>query len=289
MKKKVLLNSLVAITLTTTAVSTIIVNASCSGETKPVEGVIDYKLQSHFNDWYKSLSTHPWNYDADGKLANYHCDSEQQAIFMYANQRGYYWNEALHQDKEPENRMVNLYFGGMDRKLETRGADYKYIVDALNKESTRWPYNYKVYHGVEYQEVEFYDQLKPYIKETNGDYDYSGCVGKTITSNGFISTSLDRIEALRYCDGSMWDTDDKILPLKEQVMFEINIPKDIIGAVYLGDFKFMGSMNTDNQVLINRYAKFKINKVYVDTNDRGEKVNVFDVDLISIGKPTTTN
>ena len=112
--------------------------------------------------------------------------------------------------------------------------------------------------------------------------DSSGVVGQSITSYGFISTTLDKIEALRYCDGSNWINDEKTLPLKEQVMFKIKIPKDIIGAVYLGDFKFMGTMNLDNQVLLNRYCAFKINKISVEQNDRNEKVNVFDVDLVSI-------
>lgn len=247
------------------------------------EGIIDYNLQSNFHEWYNNLTIADWNYDENGKLKNYYCYSEQQAIFMYANQRGYYWNEYLHKNKIPPNQKVNLNFGGLNNPLEIRGSDYQYVVSALNNLYARWPYeNYKVYHGVEYQEIEFWEQLKPYIKLINDRYDYSECIGKIITSYGFISTSLDRVEALRYCDGSNWIDNKKVLPLKEQVLFVINIPKDIIGAVYLGNFKFMGVANTDNQVLINKNSSFKINDIKWTRNDKKEKINIFYVDLISI-------
>ena len=161
MNKKIM-NFLIGFSLIATISSTIIINSSCSNNKSsniPTEGIIDYDLQSHFNDWYNSLTKHPWNYK-DNKLENYYCESEQQGIFMYANQRGYYWNEYLHKNEIPPNQEVALPFGGLKNPFPVRGTDFQYVFDALNKDSTKWPYDYVVYHGVEYQEIEFWDQLK---------------------------------------------------------------------------------------------------------------------------------
>ena len=150
-----------------------------------------------------------------------------------------------------------------------------------------FPYSYKVYHGVEYQEIEFYEQLKDYIDVKNGSYSYNRCVGKKITSYGFLSTSVSRTEALEYCDGYVfndlnkpWGEGEYFLPLKEEVLFEINIPKNYIGAAYLADFNFCGYVNPDNQVLIKRNCELLIKNVYKEKHNN-KNINIFELDLIN--------
>lgn len=235
--------------------------------------IIDQKLKSHFVDWYNSISSADWNKNENNELINFYCESEQQAIALYANNRGWFWNEALHKQQEPQNQMVDIPLGN-GKKYEVRGSDYKKISTALQR--AVFPYNYEVYHGVEYQEDEFYDQLKTYIKYENGKYDYSGIVGQTITSYGFISTSLNREEAFEYCDGWNWNDNSIHLPLKEKVVFIINVPEGTKGAAYLADFLWSGSPNNDNQVLIDKDVQFTITKV----GKEGD-VNTFYMDMIA--------
>lgn len=230
---------------------------------------IDYKLKEQFVDWYKNLTKEEFSKE------NFYCNSEAQSIILYANKRGYFWNEYLHKRQEPPLEQEIL-------SKPLRGSDYKYMEQALSR--AIFPYNYKVYHGVEYQEDEFYDQLKNYIVKTENGYSYENCIGKTITSYGFISTSISRDEALEYCDGYIfndlsqeWGQGYFHLPLKEEVLFEINIPKGYIGAAYLADFVFCGEKNPDKQVLINRNCSFKIINVYKENGK-----NIFELDLIKL-------
>ena len=215
---------------------------------------IDNELKSNFISWHNSLS-----------------EKEKTSIELYANIRGWFWNEFLHIQKEPQDIVYN--------GINIVGSDYQYISSALDK--AIWPYDYEVYHGVEYQENEFYDQLKDFIHINNeSNYDYSECVGKTIQSYGFISTSLDLREAEEYCDWMIfrdgWESNnDYNLPLKTKVVFKIRIPKGFIGAAYLADFIFGTTKNNDNQVLINRNCQFLIKNIY-----RQKDINYFEVDLV---------
>ena len=61
----------------------------------------------------------------------------------------------------------NWLLKNLDKKTphEIRGNDYKYLESALLKAIA--PKQMIVYHGVEYMETEFYEQLKPYIQQTN--------------------------------------------------------------------------------------------------------------------------
>lgn len=238
---------------------------------------MDQKLKTQFNSWYSNLSNDDWNKDEQGNFIDYKSNSEQQSLCLYANYRGYYWNEALHRGEEPIDQVVRLKLAGEDKPLKVFGNDYKYIIDALSK--SIWPYEYTTYHGVEYMENEFYDQLKNYIIGNDKDgYDYSKCIGQTITSYGLLSTSISRKEAIEYCDGWNWENDTINLPLKEKFVFEITIPKGISGAAYLADFPLSGIPNQDNQILFSTNASMLITDWYTEGD-----VNFFKLNLINIG------
>lgn len=240
--------------------------------------IIDKELKNSYVDWYNSLSNDKWN-KTNGEFDNYFCYSEQQAISLYANYRGWFWNESLHQKKEPLNQKIKIYLLS-SKKLEVRGSDYKYIVNALDRAIV--PKDMIVWHGVEYQEDEFYDQLKNYISWNNGKIDFTKCIGKTIESYGFFSTTLQKNKALEYCDGAVFNNEgswEEInewhLPLIEKAIFKINIKQGYKGAAYLADFDFAGSKNIDDQLLINKNCRFLIKDVWKEKD-----VNVFEVDLI---------
>ncbi len=283
MNKKIKITSILigsAIFMTTSIVLPIVLsNYKGDNTTQNIynEPDIDYKLKSHFDDWYNSLTNEKWNKDENGDFIDYKSYSEQQSLCLYANFRGYYWNEPLHQGIQPTNRIVRLKLAGENNPLWVYGEDYKYITQALSR--AEFPYEYITYHGVEYMENEFYDQLKDFITgdDLNG-YNYSNCVGRTITSYGFLSTSISRVEAIRYCDGWNWENSEINLPLKEKFVFEIKIPKGMIGAAYLADFPLSGIPNADNQILFSLNSKLKIKEWYKE-ND----VNFFKMDLINIG------
>ena len=244
---------------------------------------LDYELKNQFNDWYNSLTNSPWNKDDNNNFINYYCNSEQQAIGLYSWNGGTFWNEPLHQQKIPQN--VTLTLRNLDKNTphEIRGDDYKLVDSALNK--AIYPRNDILYHGVEYQEIEYWDQLKNLITQnSDGSYDYTKCIGQTIISYGWISTSLDKDYALGFAENWRPSYNDEwpsqIIennPLKERVMFEIHIKKNYNGAAYLANFDFadFGDGSTENQVMIKRNCKFKINKIYKENN-----TNIFVVDLI---------
>lgn len=174
-----------------------------------------------------------------------------------------------------------------DSPHEVNRNGYKFLSSALQKATA--PYDLVVYHGVEFMEVEFYDQLQEYIIGNEEDvYDYSNCVGKTITSYGFISTSLVQQYANSFFDWKprpeVWPNEGIIPnPLKVPVLFKINIPKGYIGAAYLSNFGFAGfpTTSTEEQVLIDRNCKFKITNVFQNVkNSKGDLINIFEVDLL---------
>lgn len=228
-------------------------------------------------EWFDSLSLSDWNYKNPGDKIpeNLYCNSEKQALALYSMEWGDFWNVPLHNQEEPKNTIIESSLFFPNEKLEVRGEDYKYIQQALQKGSLKE--NTIAYHGVEFMENEFYEQLKPYIKENNGNYDYTECVGKEITSYGFISTALNITEPRGFADGADW-TDNNALkpPLKSPFYFKIFIPKNIKGVGYVSYFEFMdGVQNYEDQIMINKDSKFKIIDYY---NDDG--INCFDLVLL---------
>ncbi|MDE6289573.1 MAG: ADP-ribosyltransferase [Ureaplasma sp.] len=216
-------------------------------------------------DWYNTLTWHDWNYISKPLkiIRDAYCESEQQALSLYLNAWGEFWNYDLHQGREPKDTLYHFQtglslFSGLI--LNVRGSDYKYISKSLDRAFL--PENTVVYHGVEYMENEFYTQLEKYIiQNQDGSYDYSNCVRKTIKSNGFISTSLDKNWVVSFAEGENVTTGEIELPLKEKFIFKIFIPKNITGAAYVSGFKMMGIENVEHQILIDRNSKFEIKKI----------------------------
>ncbi|WP_156940235.1 ADP-ribosyltransferase [Mycoplasmoides alvi] len=249
--------------------------------------IVDQDLKAAFKKWYKNLSNDKWFKDKNYNYINYFCKSEQQAIGLYAVGWGMFWNEGLHAGKVNLPN-CNFFESTLDSNAPhlIRGNDYKLVEKALDK--AIYPWDDVVWHGCEYMETEFYDQLKPYINfdANTNSYDYTRCVGKTITSNGFISTSISKESALNYLGwlpgvnnfgAPEWHTNiTNPHPLKSPVAFKIHIPAKYRGAAYLADFDWanMGP-NYDNQVLINRHCQFTITKVWKENG-----VTFFDVNLI---------
>lgn len=237
------------------------------------------KIISQYNEWYKSLSYSDWNKNQDGSIKNAYSNSEQQSLYLYLNQWGDFWNESLHLQKEPQDtkKVFDFANSGFLPNVEygIRGEDYKYIDSALEKAIA--PLDMTVYHGVEWLEKEFYDQLKDYIKDSKNGKDYSQTIGKTIESFGYISTSLNKKYVIDFVDGKNWITNKLEPPLLEPAMFLINIKKGTKGVAWVSNpFKFMGLANSEEQVMIKRNVKYKIKDWNKDTNG----VNVFTLDLL---------
>ena len=229
-------------------------------------------------EWFDSLSSGNWNYKNPGDKVpeNLYCNSAKQAVGLYAVEWGDFWNVALHKQQTPVDTEIESQSFFPNNKLKVRGNDYKLIQQALQKSSLKE--NTVVYHGVEFMENEFYDQLKQFIKQdNNNNYDYSDCVGKEITSYGFLSTSLDKAKSKDYSVGEDW-TDNGTLkpPLKSPFCFKIFIPKNIKGAGYISYFDFIdGVQNYEDQIMINKDSTFKIINYYKEGD-----VNFFDLILL---------
>ena len=239
---------------------------------------------SYYRDWIDSLSLSEWDKDANGIIENLYCNSERQAIALYGVCWGHFWNIYLHKQQTPPDAMVNRRFInlpnlGDKQEFAVRGSDYTYIDKALSRAQA--PTNLIVYHGVEFMENEFWDQLQPFIKyqEDQKQYDYSNCVGQEITSYGFLSTTTDKMIAINFSNGEDWtqDTPTFTPPLKENAIFKIKIDKDQEGVGYISRFDIIdGLWKGEDQFLIKTNSKFKIEKVTKE-ND----VNVFELTMIN--------
>ncbi len=243
---------------------------------------VDKNLKKEFVHWYNSLTSEPFM-KKQGDFYNMTCNSETQGIALYANYCGWFWNESLSRQEEPKSQIVDIYGNG--KSYYVNGGDYKYAVSGLNK--AIFPYDLRVYHGVEYLEIEFWDQLKDFAVDLgNGSWDYSNSIGSELECYGFFSTTLDRNEAARYSEGWNYYDDSHFLPLKQEALFVVDIPRGYKGAAYLADFYFSGTVNNDNQVLINKNCKFSIKDVKKENywvgknNSQWKEVNVFYLDLL---------
>lgn len=241
---------------------------------------------SYSQPWYDSLGdAGNWNYKNPGdKLPeNLYCSTKKQALALYLCNAGEFWNVDLHKNTTPTdkpNYLIGQKLGGYifgGEHLDIRGADYQLISESLKDASI--PANTVVYHGVEFMEDEFYNQLQALIQKNGDDYDYSKCVGQTITSYGFISTTFDKSMSEAFCDGYNWIDGSNHLPLKEKFIFKIYIPGNVKGAAYVSYFDFMGSQNTDDQILIDRNSEYKILKTY-----KNGDINYFDLLYLGINK-----
>lgn len=247
-------------------------------ETKP-NPELSKILKEKYTPWYNSLSNEPFQKNQLGDFENAYCTSEQQGICLYACNWGHFWNEYLHKQEEPitaPQKLVRIEGVDLRKKppLVVRGGDYKYVDSALEKATT--PQDIRVFHGVEYQEIEFWEQLEPFVaKDKNDNYDFSACIGKKITSYGYISTSFEYSRAYSFCDGKNWTGGPDCLPLKEKTVFVIDIKKNTNGVAYLSDFKFSGEWNWEEQVLIKRNSSYLIKKI-----EKQKDANVFFLEML---------
>ncbi len=274
------------------------------------DGLIISKLAAKYTeqfylDWFNSLTINQWDENqiyTPEQISNLSCNSERQALQLFANNWGYFWNYYLHQQQTPPDKLYNSsYFKRIlplipeANKVKILGSDYKYIDLALDK--AKAPLNLTVYHGVEFMETEFYNQLQDnIIRQPDGKYDYTNCVGKTITSHGWLATSVIADYAKNWSDGSNF-TDDIITdnepPLKDYVCFKINIPKDSPGVASIEGLPLMNwtkanfdypnfyaiDQNWEGQTLIKRNTSFTIQNVTKEYNSRLGTINVFEMIL----------
>ncbi len=247
--------------------------------------------KNFFSDWYKSL-TYNGQYETnpDGSLKNLFINSERLGLFTYVNCWGHFWNMYLHKNITPPNSLVDksyLYEIKLPQNqpsYEIRGEDYQYVESALNKGES--PFNLVVYHGVEWLETEYWDQLSEFItKDGNGNYDYSNCVGKTLTSYGWLSTTLNSRHAFSYSGGENWTKSTnsnlhtggpKEPPLKEPFVFKIKVPAGERGLAYISNFNLVDgfTMNYESQVLIGRNKRFVI-----EAWKKSNGVNIFELKM----------
>lgn len=237
----------------------------------------------YWHDWIFSLSYKDWERDKQGNAINLYCNSERQALFMYTQMYGHFWNYYLHNNLIPPDGVLQkkdlIKLVKTNHDLEYRGNDFQYISNALQRAKT--PCNLVVYHGVEFMENEFYDQLKDYITGNDEEgYDYSNCVGKTITSYGYLSTSLSIKVVSEYTWGNDWMHGGIHLPLKEPFIFRIKIKKDTTGCGYMSGYPIMNSpydsCDEASQILLDKNKSFKILGYY--KLDDGN--NLFELEMI---------
>ncbi|MDE6473059.1 MAG: ADP-ribosyltransferase [Ureaplasma sp.] len=263
-----------------------LITSSCSNNNE-----LANKLDSYYTTWHQSLTNGKWNYNEQTHQYNdYSAKSEQQAIGLYAWCSGSFWNENLHAQKEPVDDQYALINNKLNFKANEPktifGSDYQYVVSGLNKAISP-DFEFDVYHGVEYQEIEFWEQLKNLISQNQDEtYDYSKIVGQTITSYGFISTTLVQSYADNFFDWRPhYDNYNHNLPsnpLKEPVLFKIKIQANTKGVAYLSNYDFagFGTSSTEQQVLINKDKQFKIDSVSKIKNSDNKIINLFEVTLL---------
>lgn len=214
-----------------------------------------------YQEWYNGLTENDWNRDETGTIIDAISSSEKQSLNLYCEQWGHFWNEPLHRQQEPQDLNANgkqeWPIGAapfIHNYYEINGDGYKYIDSALKKATA--PRDFQVYHGVEWLEKEYYDQLKDYI---NGN-DFSGIVGQTITSHGFFSTTFNWNEARNFSYGYNWTTDKDEPPLGVSAVFTVNVKKGTNGVAYVSGVDLAGGVNDEQQMLINRNSTFEITK-----------------------------
>ena len=256
---------------------------------KLIEEQIDEIMMNYWNNWFQNLSYNEWKISKNKKIENLFCTSQRQAIALYTCVWGHFWNEPLHNKQNIEEEIVvnekflpNYFkpYLANPKNTKVKGSDWEYIESALSNSTS--PISLTVYHGVEYMENEFWDQLKDFIiQKPNGKLDYSQVVGTTITSNGFISTSLNKTSIKGFANGFNWTNDKYEPPLKEPAIFKINFYKGQKNVAYVSGFDLVkqngfSMINLEEQFLINRNTQFKITNVYQENN-----INVFEMDLLN--------
>lgn len=220
--------------------------------------------------WIESLGDKKdWTLNENKKYVNLFCENPRQALQLYTNCFGHFWNIALHKNEIPNNSWVEkrfFEFAGDDMiskvkdTNEIRGEDYKFLDNILNYSSAVAPLNLIVYHGVEFMENEFKSMLGFSDNEkVNFDLIKEGTI---IQNYGFLSTTTDYINAVKYSAGHNWVHDTFEPPLGEPCIFKIRIPHLSKGVAYVSGFDINNNFSDeDAQILIKRNSKFRIDKV----------------------------
>ena len=243
---------------------------------------LDLQLQQAYEPWFNQLSVHNWDYDTNHEINDYLCQSEAQAVGLYASNHGFIWNECLenhcqkhHYSYETISELDNEESHIIDNQ------DYNFLLSALQKAHS--PYELCVYHPVQYDEIQWFNQLKRYLLHLGSNYLYYRCVHKYLTSSSFLSCTLQLNEAMNYLNyvpHQIYHTKPVLNPLKEPVIFKIRIPQNHIGVAYLGNFSFMGLHSSNlQQVILQPNMQFYISKVGMKIIN-GRLINLFELTLV---------
>ena len=159
--------------------------------------------------------------------------------------------------------------------------DRSFLVSALQKAYS--PYELCVYHPVQYDEICWFNQLKQSLFHIGQNYLYYGCIHKFITNSSFLSCTLQLSQAmdyLNYVPKNIYHAKPQLHPLKEPMIFKINIPKNHLGVAYLGNFSFAGLHGCNlQQVILQPHMQFYISRIaYKIIN--GQAVNLFELSLV---------
>lgn len=201
---------------------------------------------------------------------------------LYASNHGFIWNECLenhcqkhHYSYETISELDNEEAHIIDNQ------DYNFLLSALQKAHS--PYELCVYHPVQYDEIQWFNQLKRYLLHLGNNYLYYRCVHKYLTSSSFLSCTLQLNEAMNYLNyvpHQIYHIKPVLNPLKEPVIFKIKIPPDHIGVAYLGNFSFMGLHSSNlQQVILQPNMQFYISKVGMKIIN-GRLINLFELTLV---------
>lgn len=210
------------------------------------------------------------------------CTSEQQALNLYLTSWGQFWNEPLHKQLQPQDINVGgkqdwvisgiPFLGGY---YQVNGDGYKYIDSALKKATA--PIDMVLYHGVEYMEIEIYNQLKEWITISNSNITIdTNIINQEFTSYGFISTTIDDKVAKRFSGGNNWtNNDNPEPPFGVPTIFTINVTKDTKGVAWVSNYDLAGDVNKEDQIMINKNTKYKVNSFSYE-----EEILNLNIDLI---------
>lgn len=243
---------------------------------------LDMQLQQSYQNWFNNLSNHNWNYDDNNQISNYICQSEVQAVGLYASNHGFIWNECLENECQTNHYSCETIVE-LDKNMahNISNQDRSFLFSALQKAYS--PYELCVYHPVQYDEISWFSQLKKYLFHIGQNYLYYGCIHKFITNSSFLSCTLQlnqAIDYLNYLPKTIYHAKPELNPLKEPVIFKINIPKNHFGVAYLGNFSFAGLHGSNlQQVILQPNMKFYISKIAPKIIN-GKLVNLFELSLV---------
>lgn len=220
--------------------------------------------------WIENLGEKKdWALNENNQYINLFCENPRQALQLYTNCFGHFWNVPLHKNETPANSLVEKRFfnfagnemlSKVQNVNEIRGGDYIFLDNILNLPSAIAPLNLIVYHGVEFMEKEFKSMLG-FKADEIVNFDLIK-VGTIIQNYGFLSTTTEYNNATNFSIGHNWIDDRLEPPLDAPCLFKIKIPYLTKGLAYVSGFDINNNFsNEDAQILIKRNSKFRIDGV----------------------------